>query len=56
MALGIWVAVTTKDHPHSYDAAVGRVTDHERFNIGARGGLAMDGVVVGNGTVARKGK
>lgn len=32
---GLWVAVTTKDHPFSYDAATGPVTESERFNIGA---------------------
>lgn len=32
---GLWVAVTTKDHPFSYDAATGPVTPSERWNIGA---------------------
>lgn len=35
MTAGTWCYVTTKDHPHSYDAAVGKVGDNERFNIGA---------------------
>ncbi len=32
---GLWIAVTTSDHPVSYDPAVGKVTGQERWQVGA---------------------